>query len=74
MKNYFFVILFLSIKNLNAQKNHSFKTTTPFQGTKEYCSFIKPVKYIVFIKGKNALITYKYKNYSKTAKGSFRNG
>lgn len=71
---YLTLCCFLSITILNAQKNKSYKTSTPFQGTKEYCSFIKPVKYIVSIKGNKAIITYKYKNYSNSVKGLFRNG
>lgn len=71
MKKFIYLILFcfLAITNLNAQKNHSDKTTIPFQGTKEFCSFYKPVKYIVSIKGNKAVITYKYKNYSNSVKG-----
>lgn len=68
------VILF-SITHANAQKKPVHKATaSPFQGTKEFCSFSKPVKYKVTITGKKVTIIYLYKEYKNIVKGEFRNG
>ncbi len=67
--------MFLSIANPNAQKKHVHRATIiPFQGTKEFCSFSKPVKYKVTITGKKVAIVYLYKEYKNIVKGEFRNG
>lgn len=67
--------IFLSIANVNAQKKPVHKATaSPFQGTKEFCSFTKPVKYKVTITGKKVIIIYLYKEYKNIVKGEFRNG
>ncbi len=46
----------------------------PFQGTKHYCSALKPVQYDVTIKGTKVLIIYSYKDFTKKVKGTFIKG
>lgn len=67
--------MFILISNANAQKKPVYKATaSPFQGTKEFCSFTKPTKYKVTITGKKVTIIYLYKEYKNIVKGEFRNG
>ncbi len=56
------------------KKNVHKTAATPFQGTKEFCSFSKPVKYKVTMTGNKVIITYLYKEYKRMIKGEFRNG
>jgi hypothetical protein len=47
----------------------------PFQGTREFCSSLKPVKFKIVIKGLNVSIKEFYNNdKSKTVKGIFKRG
>ena len=72
----FLFTLFLVQGNLNAQAKEATKFPgTPFQGTKEYCDFLKPLRFTVLIKG-NAVIITKFYNKEKpvTIKGSFKKG
>lgn len=68
-------LLFLLVASLNAQNKLSLNTAiVPFQGTKHFCSFLKPVKYDVTIKGNKVSIIYTYKGYVKKITGTFVNG
>jgi hypothetical protein len=67
--------MFFAVANTIAQKKSLHKaTTSPYQGTKEFCSFSKPVKYKVTITGRKVIIIYLYKDYKNIVKGEFRNG
>lgn len=65
----------LTIALLSAQ-NRQMNTVliAPFQGTKHYCSALKPVQYDIRIKGNKVLIIYTYKDYTKKVNGSFVKG
>lgn len=63
-------IVCFACSNSSAQKTFS----TPFQGTKEFCSFLKPVKFIVTISGSKAKIIHINSNQRDTTNGVFRNG
>src|SRR5436305_1655514 len=48
---------------------------TPFQGTKAFCDFIKPIKYKVFINGYHVTITEYYKDEQpRIIKGVYKGG
>lgn len=70
-----FCLVSLTFSNVDAQKEPVHKVTSaPFQGTKEFCSFLKPVKYKVTISGNKVAIVYLYKEYKNIVKGEFRYG
>lgn len=75
---YTVLLLCLSITNmgrLQAQSKTPHKIiATPFQGTKEFCTYLHTSKYTVSIKGVKATITYSYKEYKNIFTGTFRNG
>ncbi len=73
----YLTVCFVSLtgKNLDAQKKPEHKAaTTPFQGTKQFCSFYKPTKFKVSITGNKIVITKTYKDQSSTVTGIIKNG
>lgn len=70
-----FTILSFYYNTVTGQSKRTTKYPgTPFQGTKEFCSFSKPVKYNVTITGNKVTIIYLYKEDKNTIKGEFRKG
>ncbi len=71
----FMGLVSLSITHSYAQKKPVDKATAaPFQGTKHFCSFLKPVKFDVTVKGNKVSIIHTYKEYVKKVEGAFING
>jgi hypothetical protein len=69
------VAILLFAIQLQAQSTAPRKiVSTPFQGTKTFCSFSGKSKYRVTIKGSKATFLYLYKEYTTKVLGSFRNG
>jgi hypothetical protein len=75
------VILLLAFASLHADSLKAQTKTakeypgTPFQGTKEFCSSLKPVKFKIAIKGLNVSIKEFYNNDKpKTVKGIYKKG
>ena len=70
-----FFLLFLQ-PGLKAQTKPSAKFPgTPFQGTKQFCDYLKPLRFDVSIQGYNVTITKFYnKEKQNTVKGTFKKG
>jgi hypothetical protein len=71
-----FSVLFLNSNSLKAQSKSLQKFPgTPFQGTNEYCDYLKPLKFKISITGFNVTITKYYdKEKPKVVKGIYRKG
>ena len=67
------IMLCISKNQCSAQQNGT-TTLAPFQGTKEFCSFLKPVKFMVTITGSKVKIIYTNNESSDTTNGVFKNG
>jgi hypothetical protein len=68
-----FLFMFLLLQgSLHPQTKTATKFPgTPFQGTKEYCDYVKPLRFNVFIQGYNVTITKFYnKEKQNTIKGT----
>ncbi len=78
MKNLIFLcisFLFISITDISAQKKAAQKTTiAPFQGVKEFCSFLKPIKFKVSVTGNKVIITRIYNDNIQRINGIIKNG
>jgi hypothetical protein len=68
--------ILLLLSNISAQPKKTIKFPgTPFQGTREFCSSLKPLKYKVTITGILVTITTLYNNEKpQTVKGVYRKG
>jgi hypothetical protein len=77
MKNlvFLFVVLFMLITNISAQKKTVQKlAVAPFQGVKEFCSFLKPIKFKVSVTGNKVIITRIYNDNIRRINGIIKNG
>jgi hypothetical protein len=67
-------IVSILITSVNAQEKSLYKTTSaPFSGTKEFCSFPKPVKFVVSITGNKVVINKIYKDQINRVTGILKN-
>jgi hypothetical protein len=74
-KVFIIAVISFTINNAAGQSsNKSELSTAPFQGTKTYCSFLKPVKFIVTVRQNLVTIICNYKDESDTTTGKFING